>query len=111
MSQKVQVLLTDDLDGTDIPEGKGETLTFALDGQTYEIDLSTKNANALRKTLAPYVDAGRRVKTSRGVKVKRTQVSSDVRTIREWAQANGYEVNDRGRIPNDVRTAFEAANN
>lgn len=110
MSQKVQVVLTDDLDGTDIPAGKGESIPFALDGKTYEIDLTNKNATALRKALAPYVAAGWPLKTSRGAKVRRVQVGADVRTIKEWARANGYEVNDRGRVPNHVREAFEAAN-
>ena len=110
MARRTQVLLTDDLDGTNIPVGKGETVTFALDGKTYEIDLTSKNGKALRKALKPYIEAGRSVTTSRGVRVKRTQVAADVRTIKEWARANGYEVNDRGRVPNEIRAAFEAAN-
>jgi hypothetical protein len=109
VAQRVQVFLTDDLDGTNIPAGKGETITFALDGRTYEIDLSNKNTNALRKALTPYIKAGRPLRTSRAARVKRTQVGADVRTIKEWARANGYEVNDRGRIPNDIREAFDAA--
>jgi hypothetical protein len=110
MAQRTQVFLTDDLDGTNMPVGKGETVTFALDGKTYEIDLTSKNSNALRKVLKPYIEAGRSVRTSSGVRVKRTQVGADVRTIKEWARANGYEVNDRGRVPNEIRAAFEAAN-
>jgi nucleoid-associated protein Lsr2 len=109
VSQRVQVQLIDDLDGTDIASGKGETLTFALDGFTYEIDLTNKNAGTLRKALSPYVDAGRRIRTSRGAKVRRTQVGPDATTLREWARANGYEVSDRGRVPNEVREAFDAA--
>ena len=31
------------------------------------------------------------------------------REIRDWARSNGYKVPDRGRIPADVREAFEAA--
>ena len=110
MSQRLEVKLTDDLTGTDIPAGKGETVTFGLDGKTYEIDLTNKNATALRKALAPYVSAGRRRRNSRGVRVKRTAVSSDSHTIKEWARANGYEVNGRGRVPNGIREAFDAAN-
>ena len=110
MGQRLEVQLTDDLTGANIAAGKGETIRFALDGRTYEIDLSTKNGNALRKTLAPYVAAGRLLENSRGARVKRTKVGSDNRTIKEWARANGYEVNDRGRIAIAVREAFEAAN-
>jgi hypothetical protein len=110
MAQRTVVFLTDDLDGTNIPAGRGGTITFALDGKTYEIDLNSKNSNALRKIVAPYVEAARPVRTSLGAKIKRTQVEADVRTIKEWARANGYEVNDRGRVPNQIREAFEAAN-
>jgi hypothetical protein len=73
----------------------GETITFAFDGETYEIDLNSKNSAALRKVLTPYVDAGGRVKTFRGAKVRRTHVGADARTIKEWVRANCYEVNDR----------------
>lgn len=110
MSRRTEILLIDDVDGSDIPAGKGETLYFALDGQAYEIDLTNKNASALRKVLAPYVGAGRRITTSRGAKVKRTQVGPDARTVKEWARANGYEVNGRGRVSNEIREAFNAAN-
>ena len=110
MAQRTKVFLTDDLDGTNIPAGRGGTVTFALDGKTYEIDLNTKNSNASRKILAPYLQAARPVRTARGAKIKRTQVEADGRTIKEWARANGYEVKDRGRVPNQIREAFEAAN-
>jgi hypothetical protein len=110
MAQRTQILLTDDLDGTDIPAGKGETVTFALDGHTHEIDLTNKNAGALRKALSPYIGMGRRVTTSRGARVKHVQVGPDAKTVKEWARANGYEVADRGRVPKEIRAAFEAAN-
>jgi nucleoid-associated protein Lsr2 len=110
MVQRVEVQLVDDLDGTDVRTGRGETVEFALDGMTYEIDLTSKNAAALRKALAAYVAAGRRVKNSRGVRVKRIHVGADSRTVKEWARANAFEVNDRGRIPARIREAFEAAN-
>ncbi|MEV8375187.1 Lsr2 family protein [Kribbella sp. NPDC056861] len=105
----MEVRLSDDLTGQDIPEGRGETIAFALDGQMYEIDLTNKNAGVLRKALSPYVEAGRRVRTSRGAKVRRTQVGPDATTLREWARANGYQVSDRGRVSMQIRQAFDAA--
>ena len=110
MAQRVEVKFTDDLSGTAIAAGKGETVNFSLDGYSYEIDLNTKNAAALRKTLDSYVSAARPIKNSRGVRVKRTKIEADSRTVKEWARANGYEVNHRGRIPARIREAFEAAN-
>ena len=110
MAQRVEILLTDDLDGSDLPAGKGETVSFALDGKSYEIDLRTKNAAALHKALAVYMEAGRPITTRRGRRVTRSAVGADARTVKEWARANGYEVNDRGRVPADIRKAFDAAN-
>jgi nucleoid-associated protein Lsr2 len=110
MAQRVEVQLTDDLDGVVIPAGKGQTVAFGLDGKSYEIDLSNKNAASFRKVLAPYVDAGRLLRNTRGARVTRTHIGADNHTIKQWARSNGYEVNDRGRIPKEIREAFEAAN-
>jgi hypothetical protein len=109
MAQRVVVRLTDDLSGMEIPDGKGETATFSLDGWSYEIDLTAKNASVLRKALRPYIEAGRPIKSSRRPLV-RTRVAADTRTVKEWARANGYEVRARGRVPKAVIAAFEAAN-
>jgi nucleoid-associated protein Lsr2 len=109
MAQRVVVRLTDDLSGAEIPAGRGETVTFSLDDRSYEIDLTAKNANGLRTVLRPYIDAGRPPTASRRRPV-RTRVPSDTRTVKQWARANGYQVRDRGRIPNAVMAAFDAAN-
>jgi hypothetical protein len=61
----VEILLTDDLDGNELPAGKGETVTFALDGSSYEIDLGTKDAAALRRALAVYTKAARPIRNRR----------------------------------------------
>ncbi|PZH17020.1 hypothetical protein C1I97_05805 [Streptomyces sp. NTH33] len=110
MAQKVQVLLVDDLDGSEADE----TVTFALDGKTYEIDLTTANADKLRGLLEPYVKNGRRgaSRTSggRGKARAASAGSQDTAQIRAWAKANGYEVNDRGRVPATIREAYEKAN-
>lgn len=110
MAQKVQVLLVDDLDGGEADE----TVTFALDGKTYEIDLNTGNADKLRDALADFVKAGRRTggRSSRGKGGRAASGggSQDTAKIRAWAKENGYEVNDRGRVPATVREAYEKAN-
>ena len=56
MAQTIVVKLTDDLDGGDADE----TVGFAIDGRTYEIDLNASNARALRATFQRYIDRGRR---------------------------------------------------
>ncbi|MFB6927343.1 Lsr2 family protein [Streptomyces noursei] len=109
MAQKVQVLLVDDLDGVEADE----TVTFALDGKSYEIDLSDANADKLRDSLADFVKAGRKTggrSAGRGKARAASAGSPDTAKIRAWAKENGYNVNDRGRVPADIREAFEKAN-
>ncbi|MFJ9379482.1 Lsr2 family protein [Streptomyces sp. NPDC101455] len=110
MAQKVQVLLVDDLDGGEADE----TVTFALDGKTYEIDLTTANADKLRGLLDAYVKGGRRTggRASGGRGKARAAIggSQDTAQIRAWAKENGHDVNDRGRVPAAIREAYEKAN-
>ncbi|MFH7596610.1 Lsr2 family protein [Streptomyces racemochromogenes] len=110
MAQKVQVLLVDDLDGGEADE----TVTFALDGKTYEIDLTTANAEKLRGLLDPYTKSGRRTggRASAGRAKGRAAASTgspDTAEIRAWAKAQGLSVNDRGRVPAEIREAYENA--
>ncbi|WP_309095860.1 Lsr2 family protein [Streptomyces sp.] len=104
MAQKVVVTLFDDIDGSEATE----TVAFGLDGRSYEIDLSEVNAGALRKALAPYVEAGRKRSRS-GKAYRQTEVAPDPSAVRAWAQANRMEVPARGRIPKRVYEAFSAA--
>jgi len=109
MAKKVTVSLIDDFDG----KQADETVQFGLDGVSYEIDLSEKNAKKMREGLRPWVDAGQRIGGSRrrravgtgGVSVDRKQSAE----IREWARKCGYEVARRGRIPAEVLDAYRAA--
>ena len=105
MAQKVHITLEDDLDGGEATE----TVTFGLDGRSYEIDLNAKNAKAMREALSKYVAAARRAGGRSGAAKRRTQVGTSAREIRDWARSNGHKVPDRGRIPSDIRDAFEAA--
>ncbi|MGN7135790.1 histone-like nucleoid-structuring protein Lsr2 [Streptomyces pseudogriseolus] len=113
MAQKVQVLLVDDIDGGEADE----TVTFGLDGKTYEIDLSEGNADELRKLLEPYVKAGRKTGTNRGAAAGTRTRSAATRQpgepsaeeYRAWAAENGYEVSARGRVPASIKEAYAAA--
>lgn len=106
MARKIQVVLEDDLTGG----SADETVTFALDGIAYEIDLSTTNAKKLRDSLSPFIDAGRRAggRARRGAAPKRGG-SGEAAKVRAWSEANGIAVNSRGRIPADVMAKYEAA--
>ena len=106
MAQKVHIVLEDDLDGSEATQ----TVSFGLDGTSYEIDLNDKNAAALRDAVATYVGHGRKV--SGGRRGRRSTASStsgaSAKEIRDWARSNGHKVPERGRIPSNVREAFEA---
>lgn len=108
MAQKVTVLLVDDLDGGPADE----TVSFSLDGVSYEIDLSTKNAATFRESLAQYVGTARRVggrASGRGAGRRRTGGDNRTAQIREWARANGHKVSERGRIPATIVESYEKA--
>ena len=117
MARKVQVILSDDLDEN---LSADETVSFSLDGTSYEIDLADKNAKEMRDVFSRYVSAARKVGRgsrtsgsgggggrgrSTGGRMDREQAGA----IRDWARKNGHSVSDRGRIPASVVDAYEAA--
>jgi hypothetical protein len=108
MAKQTQIILIDDLSGETIADGKGGTVTFGLDGVEYAIDLTDKNSGRLRAALSSYVAAGTRVGRKSGTRGLRSQSGPSAREVRDWARSNGYEVPDRGRIPGNVREAFDA---
>jgi len=104
MAQKVTVEMTDDLDGSQADT----TVRFAIDGTTYEIDLSKRNAAAMRRTFDRYVEHARRAgRTSRGPR-RTGRNRHHSAAVREWAKAQGLKVSERGRIPADVVAQYEA---
>lgn len=111
MAQKVITTYIDDLDGSELASGAGETVRFAIDGTEYEIDLGADNAKNLRESLKPYIGAGRPVKRGRRTSSTSTRNSAEnLAAIREWAAKNGHAVSSRGRIPQTVQDAYRAAN-
>jgi hypothetical protein len=110
MAQRVNVVLVDDLDGGDA----AETVSFALDGVDYEIDLSEKHAGDLRNALSLYIGHGRRTggrrrKVSAGAGKAAAASGPSASEIRAWARENGWEVPERGRVAAEVREAYAAA--
>ena len=115
MAREVIEKLTDDLDGGEADE----TVSFTLDGASYEIDLSKKNAAALRKSLDRYIKAARRQGGTRSTPRRQATKSAgkgtnpkrdfDLAQLREWAGANGVAVPSRGRIPQAVVDEYKAA--
>ncbi len=109
MAKKVQVLLVDDLDKSSPAD---ETLSFSLDGVSFEIDLTAGNAAKLRDDLAVWIGhaerTGGRRSTARAGS-KSSGPKTDLSAVREWARANGRQVSDRGRISAEVQTAYDKA--
>jgi len=128
VAREVIEKLIDDLDGS----AAAETVTFGIDGASYEIDLSRKNAAALRKALERYIGAARRRAGSRrsarrkvtspsngarsarnGAKASgnsgRSKRGFDIAQLREWAAANKVAVPARGRIPQAVVEQYKSA--
>ncbi len=115
-AQRTIIRLIDDLDDTEIVDGAGQTVRFALDGRQYEIDLTNEHAEEMRAALDRYVQAARKV-GGRQARTKATDakpaapVDYSPRAVREWAKANKIIVSPRGRIPQNVVDQFRAAGN
>ncbi|MFF3671033.1 histone-like nucleoid-structuring protein Lsr2 [Microtetraspora malaysiensis] len=113
MAKHTQVILIDDLDGGEA----NETVTFALDGKAYEIDLSGGNAKKLREALSPFVKGARHAEPTpvrgrrRGVAggAQRAMSREKSAEIRAWAKAHGHPVSERGRIAASIVEAYDSA--
>lgn len=113
MASKIIVELIDDLDGSNADE----SITFALDGATYEIDLSESNANELRNAFGRYVSsarrAGGRVRASAGAGRAAHRPSGNspeyLKKVREWAAQNDLRAPQRGRVPAETLRAYDEA--
>jgi hypothetical protein len=119
VAKQVVTELVDDIDGSPIDDGAGESIEFSVSGVDYVIDLKTKNANEFHRKLDYYIDHATR---TGGRKRKTAPVSvaapaspatkrdpAQTRAIRQWAADEGYEINDRGRIPAEIEEAYNAA--
>jgi hypothetical protein len=112
MAKQIVTLLTDDIDGSKADR----TVEFSIDGVSYTIDLSDKNAGKLRKALDPYLAAASRIGRNSTARIATRSAApapsranrDQNQAIREWANKNGYEVSERGRIPTSIVEAFHS---
>jgi hypothetical protein len=113
MARRIVHQLVDDIDGSVLEVGEGETVHFSLNGTSYEIDLNSVHVEELRQAFEPYISAGRRAGASSSARAasprKRQARNPEVAAIRAWANANGYTLSERGRIPAPVVEAYNAA--
>ncbi len=122
MARQTIELLIDDLDGSRLGEGEGDTVTFALQGSEYSIDLSSQHIDELNEALAKYVAAAQKIsgrRTSASTAASRSNKGSaksdsansekvDLAAVRAWARENGHEVSDRGRVSQKVLDAYNS---
>ena len=121
MAQRTIVQLVSDLSGDEMQAGEVRTVEFAVDGASYTIDLTDKEAAGFDKALAMYIEhatktsgggsTGGRKRSSSGGATGSGRSKDELANIRAWAQANGYQVSERGRIKQDILDAYHAANN
>jgi hypothetical protein len=129
MSIKTIQVVQDDIDGT----AGASTVSFAFEGIAYEIDLNETHATRMRESMQVWIDnarrargraaTGRRASTStgssttgnvsplRGRSTPLTEKGLTATVVREWAHANGVEVNERGRIPDAIIEQYATAMN
>ncbi|GAA1460298.1 Lsr2 family protein [Williamsia maris] len=109
MAKKVTVTLVDDVDDS---KSADETVEFGIDGVTYEIDLSTKNAARLRSEIDTWVEHARRVggrRRSKGMTPSAAIDRGQSAAIRDWARRNGHGVSARGRVSGEIVELYNAA--
>lgn len=122
VAKKVLTQLVDDIDGTVIDDETGESIEFSVNGVDYLVDLKAKNAKEFHRTIGYYIEhatrvGGRKRKTSltpalsltTSTGTAATRDPAQTRAVRQWAADNGYDINDRGRIPASIEEAFAAA--
>lgn len=112
MAQQVTTTLIDDIDGSEA----SETVEFGWGGEILELDLSPDNVKALDEALTVYVRAARRKgrmalngKPSASAKRSTAGLAQQRAEIRSWAQRHGFDIGNRGRLPESVVAAFEEA--
>jgi hypothetical protein len=110
VAQKVSVTFACDYDAREIPDGEQLTRIFSLDGRDYEIDLCERHSQKFDEVLTRYREKARRV-TGRVSRPKRRTAANRQRSadIRAWAKRNGIQVSDRGRIPAQVISKYDAS--
>ncbi|MFE9570382.1 Lsr2 family protein [Streptomyces sp. NPDC006692] len=109
MAQKIVTIYTDDLTGEESAEAA--THQVVIDGVAYEVDLGPDSYDKLMEAVGPFLKVGRRIRGSRAKAASPRQAAgaSDTAAIRAWAKENGHNINERGRVPADIREAYEKA--
>ncbi|MBB3044803.1 Lsr2 dimerization domain-containing protein [Nocardioides soli] len=109
MAQKVVTQMVSDLSGDEYADGKGETIVFSYRGKDYSIDLTSKEAAGFDKAVAMYVEHATKVTGTPGRRKAAKPSGPSAADVRQWGKENGFDLPDRGRVPAEVREAYDAA--
>jgi Lsr2 len=107
MARTVVVQLTDDLDGGEADE----TISFAIDGTSFEIDLNAKNADRLRGALRPFVEAARATGGRSRALGSKGRVATAAPTSRSRARASVATATLFSQLDSEERDRFRAWSN
>jgi Lsr2 len=112
VAEKVSVTYACDYDQKEIPQGQHRVRRFSFDGRDYEIDLCVMHSDSFDETIIRYAEHARK-SSAHPPNVKRRTAAhrQHSASVRAWAKTMGITVGDRGRIPADVVTRYEAAHN
>ncbi|MGO1736464.1 MAG: histone-like nucleoid-structuring protein Lsr2 [Leucobacter sp.] len=116
MAREFKPVIFSDMDNSDdpqpIPDNQVAEAELSYNGKTVHLDLTKKEEEKLARDLAPYLERGKKVTKRSATK---SRGSSDGRTpkqraeVRRWAQENSMDIGDRGRIPQSIYDAYDAA--
>ncbi|QNJ57084.1 nucloid associated Lsr2-like [Gordonia phage Rabbitrun] len=114
MSRQEVIRVIDDYDGQPIENEEPIVMEFSVEGEQYQLDLRPSNVTKFQKDMTKWTDkaqkvGGRRKRRAKAVAPTKAAKSAELAEIRNWARDNGYEVSDKGRVPAEIREAFEAA--
>lgn len=90
------------------------TLSFAVSGQTYEIDVCDKHGKAFDRDMETWTQAGRAVSSDGRRRKRREPVATkapayNAEAVRTWAKLSGIPISDTGRIgPTTIKKWREA---
>ena len=109
MAQKVSVTYACDYDQKEIPQGQHRLRRFSIDGREYEIDLCLRHSERFDEAVSRFASHARRA-SGRVLRAKRRTAAHRKHSaqVRAWAKQNGLAVSERGRIPADVVSKYEA---
>jgi hypothetical protein len=110
VAQKVSVTYACDYDQKEIPDGQHRLRRFSIDGRDYEIDLCLTHSERFDDAVGRYASHARK-SSARVVRTKRRTAAHRKHSaeVRAWAKAQGLTVSERGRIPAEVVSKYDAS--